>query len=66
MKVVIKYARSVVVVMTNIFLLCGAGYILDWAGHVIRRNINTQGGFRRLLKVYRQQINAIKPKVKHP
>jgi hypothetical protein len=65
MQTIIKYTRSAVVAVTNICLSCGAGYVLDWAGHLIRKTVNAPGAVRRLvhirlLRAYRQQVNALK------
>lgn len=58
-----------IVVITNIFLLCGAGYVLDWISYRFKGSMHPRGRLKRmvpkrLLHVYRRQVNAIKTRLK--
>ena len=65
MSKVFKWTKSVIVAMSNICLLCGAGYVLDWCSYLFKRSYTRGSKFKRMVSkrlshVYRQQINAIK------
>jgi len=40
MQTIVKWTKSVIVVTTNAFLLCGAGYMLDWISYLSKRVID--------------------------
>jgi hypothetical protein len=65
MRKILRCTKSVIVAMTNICLLCGAGYMLDWISYLFKRSYSARGRFKRMVSkrlshVYRQQVNAIK------
>jgi hypothetical protein len=69
MSKIFKWMGSVIVAVTNICLLCGAGYVLDWFNYLFKRFFTSKGIFKRmvskrLLHVYRQQVNAVKTRFK--
>jgi hypothetical protein len=65
MRKVFTWTKSVIVAMTNICLLCGAGYMLDWFSYLFKKSYTRGSKFRRMVSkrlshVYRQQTTAIK------
>jgi hypothetical protein len=65
MSKIFNWTKSVIVAMTNICLLCGAGYVLDWFSYLFKRSYTRGNKFKRIVSkrlshVYRQQATALK------